>query len=78
MRRRLAKYNVPIPEFRVCSNLDEFVEALNYFEYRCIIKPADSAASRGVKLIDSSIRHDDPEELFERGDVFFAQKNLNG
>ena len=76
MRRRLAKYNVPIPEFRVCSNLDEFVEALNYFEYRGIIKPADSAASRGVKLIDSSIRHDDPEELFERGMSFSRKRTL--
>lgn len=51
MRRRLADYGVPMPEFEVCNNADEFGYALERFGYDCIAKPADSAASRGVKLI---------------------------
>ena len=73
MRRRLAERNVPIPEFRVCNDADEFIDALNHFGYRCIVKPADGAASRGVKLLDPSNRNDDPRVLFGQ-EMSFSRK----
>lgn len=50
MRRRLAACGVPIPEFYIAENKDEFDKALSHFPDRCVIKPADSAGSRGVRL----------------------------
>ncbi len=54
MRRRLKAYDVPIPHFYVVSNVDEYRNAVSRFEERCIVKPADNAGSRGVKLVDKS------------------------
>lgn len=76
MRLRLAERGIPIPEFRVCSDFDEFVDALNHFEYRCIVKPADGAASRGVKLLDPSNRNDDPRKLFDHEMSFSRKRTL--
>lgn len=51
MRRRLSKYNIPIPEYYVCESFDDFLSAVSNFDAEFIVKPADSAASRGVKLL---------------------------
>lgn len=65
MRTRLAEHGVPMPEFRVCNTVEEFASALEHFGYDCIAKPADSAASRGVKLITPDNRSAPVGELFE-------------
>lgn len=62
MRLRMKKYGLPIPEFYSSSNFIEFKKAVKRFDRRCIIKPADSSASRGVQLVyvdceEESLRH---------------------
>lgn len=65
MRTRLSTYSIPMPEYRACNSAREFEQALKYFDYHCIAKPADSSASRGVKLIDGLSRTVDKTNLFE-------------
>lgn len=65
MRVRLAEYGVPMPEFEVCNTAEEFGYALERFGYDCIAKPADSAASRGVRLVTLNDRSTPVSELFE-------------
>ncbi|MDO4436762.1 MAG: ATP-grasp domain-containing protein [Coriobacteriaceae bacterium] len=65
MRLRLAEHGVPMPEFRVCNTVEDFASALEHFGYDCIAKPADAAASRGVKLITPEDRSTPAGELFE-------------
>lgn len=65
MRTRLAAHDVPMPEFEICNTADEFAHALERFGYNCIAKPADSAASRGVRLITPDDRFTSAGELFE-------------
>lgn len=65
MRLRLAEHGVPMPEFRACNTVEDFASALEHFGYDCIAKPADAAASRGVKLITPEDRSTPAGELFE-------------
>lgn len=74
MRTRLAEHRVPMPEFEICSTVDEFCGALERFGYDCIAKPADSAASRGVRLITLDDRFTPADELFE----FFRRFSRKG
>jgi len=55
MRERLKKFNVPIPKFFICHNFEEFKSAIKTLQNYCIVKPADNAASRGVKLVDKEL-----------------------
>ena len=64
MRMRLAEHGVPMPEFEICNTVAEFCAALERFGYDCIAKPADSAASRGVRLITPDDRFTPIDELF--------------
>ena len=59
MRDRLKKFGVPIPRYYKCESLDEFISAVRSFDRECIIKPSDSAASRGVELIKSCLSDTD-------------------
>jgi phosphoribosylamine-glycine ligase len=52
MRDRMKECNVPIPEFRKVTTIEEFHAALEDMPERFVIKPADNAASRGVVLAD--------------------------
>lgn len=52
MMKRMQECGVPIPEFHEIRNLDEFLLIAAKMPRRFILKPADSAASRGVILID--------------------------
>ena len=53
MRDRLKTYGVPMPSYTACTTYEEFCNALQSYSYNCIVKPADSAASRGVRLVSS-------------------------
>lgn len=65
MRRRLAEHGVPQPDFRICDDAAQFAAALEHFGWECIAKPADSAASRGVRLLSPSDRGGGTAALFE-------------
>lgn len=54
MRKALAVHNVPIPEFYEVSEMKTFTVAVHKLKekgFRCIVKPADNAGSRGVNLL---------------------------
>lgn len=74
MRARLAEHDVPVPVFFACDTVEEFRAALDHFDYECIAKPADSAASRGVRLIEPADRGRPIEELF----AFFRDFSRKG
>ena len=63
MRKCMEKAGVPIPEYHEIDDLDAFLEIALKMPQRFILKPADSAASRGVVLVD---KRDNPnyEELY--------------
>lgn len=65
MRERLSARGVPVPMFCACENAGQFGNALERFGFDCIAKPADSAASRGVRLVTPGDRLRNVEELFE-------------
>lgn len=65
MRERLKKFNVPIPKFYVCNNFEEFKTAINELKNYCIVKPADNAASRGVKLVDKKLSNEELKTQYE-------------
>lgn len=54
MRQRFKKFNVPIPEFHIVNSFNEYKSAIANFAERFIVKPADNAGSRGVKLVEQS------------------------
>lgn len=51
MRNRLLKNHIPIPCFRSCESFAQFKDAIGAIGFPCIVKPADSAASRGVRML---------------------------
>lgn len=53
MRDRLREHGLPIPQYYVCKNRDEYEQAVKQLDYKAIVKPADNAGSRGVTLLDS-------------------------
>lgn len=54
MRDRLKENHVPIPEYYVVKDYDEFQAAVKALRGNCIVKPADNAGSRGVVALDDS------------------------
>lgn len=65
MRERLKQFAVPIPKFFICHNFEEFKNAIEVLNNYCIVKPADNAASRGVKLIDSELSNDELKKQYD-------------
>lgn len=56
MRSVLKKFDVPVPEFYLVSNFNDFFDVVNYFNkknIKTIVKPSDNSGSRGVRLIDN-------------------------
>ena len=52
MRRRLEEHNVVIPKYMVIGDFEALKNAYKtVFHESCILKPADNAGSRGVKLL---------------------------
>lgn len=75
MRERLDSFNIPMPKYSICNSFDEFSAALKAFSYYCIVKPADSAASRGVKLVNSTERLNE-ETLFNETLAYSNKKTV--
>lgn len=64
MRDRLKEYNVPIPQYFVVENKEEFVGAVQAIKGDMIVKPADNAGSRGVVLLKKdSAGKTSPEDI---------------
>lgn len=55
MRDRLKEYNVPIPQYFIVKNEEEFIKAAQELKGDMIVKPADNAGSRGVVLIKKDV-----------------------
>lgn len=64
MRKRLKKFNVPIPIFYIVNNYDQFKNAISNFLDFCVVKPADNAGSRGVQRLDVNDNSVNLEELY--------------
>ena len=84
MRLRLEGNNIPMPDFRICRTVEDFTSALEYFDYDCIAKPSDAAASRGVKLITPDDYSEDVDKLFgffrafSRKGVVMVEERMSG
>lgn len=75
MRNRLKEHGIPMPEYLICETYEDFESAVNYFGFNCVAKPADSAASRGVRMV-SSKNSDDLERLFAESIAFSRKGTL--
>lgn len=53
MRNRLKEHGLPIPAFYAVKNYEEYMRAVSLLKHYCIVKPADSAGSRGVVLLEN-------------------------
>lgn len=62
MRESLKKNNVPIPEYYLVSNREDYKIALAKIKGKKIVKPVDSSGSRGIFLLE---KHDDIEVAFK-------------
>ncbi|RIN26525.1 ATP-grasp domain-containing protein, partial [Staphylococcus succinus] len=62
MRESLKKNNVPIPEYYLVSNREDYKIALAKIKGKKIVKPVDSSGSRGICLLE---KHDDIEVAFK-------------
>lgn len=51
MRQRLKEAGLPIPEFYVVNNKEEYLEAVGHFTDTCIVKANDNCGSRGIYLL---------------------------
>ena len=72
MRDRLKEFGVPIPLFYKCHNLNEFLDAVKALNYCCVVKPSDSAASRGVQFINND---NNLEEIY-KGLLCYSRNNI--
>ncbi|WP_201777670.1 ATP-grasp domain-containing protein [Ornithinibacillus californiensis] len=52
MRRKLKEMNVPVPNFYIVSNMEQYLQVIKRFRGKFIVKPADSSGSRGIVLVD--------------------------
>lgn len=53
MREKLKLKNVPIPDFRICSTIEEYKKAIENIGIPCIVKPSDNSGSRGITFIEN-------------------------
>lgn len=71
MRNALRKNNVPIPDFFVCKNYEEFKNAIHSIKGKCIIKPSNNSGSRGIYLYGGN---NDLKKIYEYS-VSFSSDN---
>lgn len=76
MRSRLDRHKIPMPEYASCDNLSDFIRAIEYFDYKCIVKPIDGAASRGVILINQRMDRSELGNLFSETIVSSHKSSL--
>lgn len=54
MRECLRENNVPIPEFYIVDNYDDYQASIEKLNGKIIVKPVDNSGSRGIFFIDKS------------------------
>jgi biotin carboxylase len=54
MRKQLKEHNVPIPNFYITKNYEDFQKATLNFNMPFIVKPSDNSGSRGVILVEEA------------------------
>ena len=62
MREFCSKHNLLSPKYKKCTRLEDALEFFNALNKKCIIKPLDNSASRGVYSISNET---ELKELFE-------------
>ena len=65
MRSRLSEHGIPMPDFTACASYFDFSDAIRSFGWECVVKPADSSASRGVEFICGEMNESDLQALYE-------------
>lgn len=65
MRKRLSEHQVPIPHFVVCEDFSAFEKAVQGFGFDCVSKPADSASSKGVTIVNQDHNLQDLPAIYE-------------
>ncbi len=65
MRECLRKHNVPIPTFFRVNSYEEYLDIVQQFRDKFIVKPADNSGSRGVFLINDICDKESIEYAFE-------------
>lgn len=85
MRERLRNNGVPIPKFVVINDFSELKKVfVNTFDGACIIKPADNAGSRGVKLLQGHYKTEELEKEYNickecaKNGIIVAEEIMNG
>lgn len=84
MRDRLKNCGVPIPRYYICKSGEEFISAVKSFEKECVVKPSDSAASRGVEFINSDLsenelmRHYETTKACSRNGIVMVEEYMYG
>lgn len=85
MRERLRNNGVPIPKFVVINDFSELKKVfVNTFGGACIIKPADNAGSRGVKLLQGHYKTEELEKEYNickecaKNGIIVAEEIMNG
>jgi biotin carboxylase len=65
MRECLQMHNIPIPTFYRVDSYDEYLNIVQRFKNKFIVKPADNSGSRGVFLINDIYDKESIEYAFE-------------
>lgn len=72
MREFCNKHNIASPQYRCCTSINEALSFFGHVQKKCIIKPLDNSASRGVFSINSET------DLMNRfGDCIAASSTTN-
>lgn len=64
MRECLKNNNIPIPNYYRVFEKEEYLQVLNDFDEKCILKPADNSGSRGIYLLDDLMDIESVNEAF--------------
>lgn len=81
MRKKLNEFGVPIPQFFIVENFDEFLEVIKNFEGKFIVKPADNSGSRGIFLVNGNKNYKeiyDYTRSFSRSDSVLVEEYMEG
>lgn len=71
MRDALKEYYVPIPQYYVCNNYDEFEDAIKSIQGKSIVKPSNNSGSRGIHFYNGS---GDLKEIYEYSKQYSSNK----
>lgn len=65
MRKRIKEQGIPVPEFYIARTFSDYLESIQKFESKCIVKAADSSGSRGIYLIEDITNFNDIKYAYD-------------